>query len=112
MLAQSLIATTGRAALLLGAALVVFGGVKRLLGLPPWDARLALWAVAATGVVSILWTLFRRPTLPQTAAAIDRLGQTRDRFLTALAFSSDADTAGLRALAVRECSGFIRGGQF
>ncbi|HYR57920.1 MAG TPA: hypothetical protein VEO95_04800, partial [Chthoniobacteraceae bacterium] len=57
-------------------------------------------------------TLLRRLTLPQAAAAIDRLGQTRDRFLTAITFSNDAGAPGLRALAVRECARFIRGGDF
>ncbi len=113
MLVQSFLATLGRAALLLGAALVVVGAVKRaLFALPPWSAPLAWWGAAAALALSVGLTWLRRLTLPEAAAAIDRLGQTRDRFLTALDFSKDDGDPGLRALAVQECAQFVRGGNF
>lgn len=113
MLAQSFIGTLGRAALLLGGALVIAGVVRRfVLNASPWSPQLALGGAAAVFALALIVTLWRRPTLPQTAAAIDRLGATRDRFLTALDFSGEANAPGLRALAVRECTEFIRGGDF
>lgn len=113
MLTQSFIGTLGRAVLVLGAALVVAGVVRRFaLGLPPWSTVLALGGLAAALVIVLGLTWWRRPTLPQTAAAIDRLGSTHDRFLTALDFSEEKETPGLRALAVAECTRFIRGGDF
>ena len=113
MVAQSFVATLGRAVLMLGAALVIAGVVRRFLfNVSPWSAPLALWGAAIVFALALLTTLWRRPTLPQAAAAIDRLGSTRDRFFTALDFSDEANPPGLRALAVRECTEFIRGGDF
>ncbi len=113
MLAQSFLVTLGRAALMLGAALVLAGVARRFLfNLPPWDAQYAQWGAVAVFAFAVIATLWRRPTLPQTAVAIDRLGQTHDRFLTALDFSGETQDPGLRALAVRECTNFIRGGNF
>ena len=113
MFAQSFIATLGRAALLLGAGLVIAGVVRRFgLNASPWSAPLALWGAVAVVVGSLCATWLRRLTLPQAAAAIDRLGSTRDRFLTALDFSAEANPPGLQAIAVRECTAFIRGQDF
>lgn len=113
MLAQSFLATLTRGALLLGAILVAVGAVRRwLLGEWPWDARLAGWAGLVTlGLVGAV-TLARRRSLEQSAAAIDRLGGTRDRFVSALDFSRTADAPEFQALAVQECVGFIRGGNY
>lgn len=113
MLTQSFLTTLTRTALALGGMLVAAGVVRRwLLQAPPWDSRLA----AAAGAVLLLWsagaTWRRRRTLAQTAGVIDRLGQTRDRFLTALVFSGEAQEPGLRSLAVRECRSFIAGRNF
>ncbi|MEA3211599.1 MAG: hypothetical protein QOE70_4656 [Chthoniobacter sp.] len=113
MLAQEFLDTVGQAALLLGAVLVLIAAGKRwLLGMPPWDAHFALWAALATLVAAGLVTLARHRSLPQAAAAIDRLGQTRDRFVTALAFSREEPSPELCALAIRECASFIRGADF
>lgn len=113
MLAQSFLVSLGRAALLLGGALLLAGAVRRwAFGLPPWNLPLALAASTLTLLATFAFTWVRRLTLPQTAAAIDRLGATHDRFLTALDFSDANAEPGLRALAVRECAAFIRGGDF
>lgn len=113
MLTQTLLVTLARAGLLLGAALVVVGVVRRtVFQVSPWDPRLAMWAVVATAVGALVLTWSRRLTMPQTAVAIDTLGQTRDRFLTALDFSRTADPDGLQAMAVEECAGFIRKEKF
>jgi hypothetical protein len=113
MLFQSFVATLGRALLMLGGALVVAGVVRRFFfDLSPWSTSLASWGAGAFVALTLIATWWRRPTLTQTAAANDRLGATRDRFLTALDFSQEEETPGLRALAVRECTAFIRGGDF
>jgi chemotaxis protein histidine kinase CheA len=113
MLGQAFLATLARGALIVGGVLVVLGAERRwLLGELPWDGRLAGWVgLAALGVV-LLVTLARRRSLPQAAAAIDGIAGTRDRFVSALAFSREADAPELQALAVRECSDFIRRGNF
>jgi chemotaxis protein histidine kinase CheA len=113
MLAQAFLATLARGALLLGGVLVAVGAVRRwLLGELPWDARLAGLAGLAALAVVVLVTLLRRRSLPQAAAAIDRIGGTHDRFVSALAFSKKADAPELHALAVQECSDYIRRGKF
>jgi tetratricopeptide (TPR) repeat protein len=113
ILAQAFFATFGRAALVLGGALVMAGVVRRFaLNVSPWSALLTLWGGALILALSFVITWWRRPTLAQTATAIDRLGSTHDRFVTALDFSDEANAPSLRALAVRECTKFIRGGDF
>ena len=113
MLAQSFLATLGRAALVLGGALVIAGVVRRFVwNVAPWSAALALGSAAVVLAFVLIATWLRRPSLPQTAATIDRLGATRDRFTTALDFSDAEDSSSLRALAVRECTAFVRGGDF
>jgi len=98
--------------LLAAGALLIAGVVLRWgLGRPPWNAPLALAAATAAVLVSAALSWARRHSMTQAAATIDRLGQTRDRFLTALDFSANAEP-GLRDLAVRECAAFIRGGDF
>ena len=88
-----------------GAGLVVLGAWRRLQGTgEPWDARLALAAAAAALVVAALATLRRRPTLGAVARWLDQAAGTRDRLLTALAFSTAAGEP--RALAVQECTEF------
>ncbi len=113
MLAQSFLALLGRALLGLGGGLVIAGAVRRWgFGLPPWDGALALVAIVVMLAIVIVLAWLRRLSLPQAAAAIDRLGATHDRFTTALDFSGEKSAPGLRELAVRECAAFIRGGDF
>ena len=117
-----------KAGLLAGAALILYASFNRwALGRMPWDARdLAVAAVAAL-ILAILATIIRRRNLAETAAILDRLGGTRDRFLTALTFageritnsgdalSSPASAAGagdMRSLAIEECRRYIRSGKF
>jgi hypothetical protein len=109
MFAQRFLATAARGLLLLGAGLLIVGAVKRWgLGQLPWDAQLALWAAVATGALTLLFTLAKRRGLAQTAAAIDQLGETRDRFTTALAFSRKETQPELGRMALEECTAFIR----
>ena len=102
-----------KGALLAEAGLVGFGAVNRwLLGRLPFDSQMALAAVLAVPVFALLAALAGRKTLPQIAVLLDQLGRTQDRFFTALAFSKDEAGSEMRALAVRECAGFARGGDF
>ena len=113
MLVQSFLVTFGRAALIFAGMLVIAGSVLRWgFGQAPWSAPLGIAAFAGALLASLLVTWWRRPTLPQAAAALDRIGHTHDRFFTALDFSGSPAEPGLRTLAVRECAAFVRGGDF
>ena len=102
-----------KCALLAGAVLVVLGAVNRwLVRRLPFDPQIALAAAAAVPVLALLLAVARRKTLAQIATLLDRLGGTRDRFFTALAFSEDAAVSEMRAMAVRECAAFARDGDF
>lgn len=94
--------------------MLVFAGVG-LLGMagnqlrhrPLWDASF-LWITTAAAVASaLLWAWAQRPTLEQTASRIDRLGQTRDRFVTAFSFSRIESGTPMQAIALEECRRFI-----
>ena len=110
---RTFLAALVKCALLAGAGLVGLGAVNRwLLGRLPIEPQVALAAAAAVPVLALLAAVAGRKTLPQIAALLDRLGGTRDRFFTALAFSKDAAGSEMRAMAVRECAAFARGGDF
>ena len=110
---RTFLAALVKCALLAGAVLVGLGAVNRwLLGRLPLEPQVALAAAAAVPVLALLAAVAGRKTLPQIAALLDRLGGTRDRFFTALAFSKDEAGSEMRAMAVRECAAFARGGDF
>jgi len=110
---QLFLTTLVKMGLLAGAVLVIVGAVNRwLLGRMPWDAQVA--AVAGLGALglAVLITLARRRSLPEVAGLVDRFGQTRDRFLTALDFSKTPEDGPMRAMAVEECVRFVGAGKF
>lgn len=110
---QAFVRIVSRAALIGAAALLCVALVNRWwLARAPWDWRFAsaIAAVVVFGSLLAAWT--RRLTLHQTAQHIDRLGQTRDRFLTALVLSEKEAASPLATLAARECGAFIRGRDF
>ncbi len=110
---RTFLAALGKCGLFAGAVLVVLGAANRwLLGRTPFDPQVALAAIAAVPVLALLTAVARRKTLPQTAALLDRLGGTRDRFCTALEFSESDAVSEMHTLAVRECAAFARGGHF
>jgi hypothetical protein len=99
--------------LLAGAVLLLAGAANRwLLDRLPFDPRMAGMVVAAAGFVAVLIALARRRSLVQVAGIIDRLGATRDRFLTALSFSREPKDEEMRGFAVQECVRFVQGGRF
>src|SRR6186713_1294739 len=103
MLTQTFLATTAKIALLLGAVLVAVGAVRRwMLGELPWNAEFGGWAALTAAGVVLVVTIVRRRSLPEAAEAIDRLGATHDRFVSALAFSREPESPELQVLAVQE----------
>jgi Asp-tRNA(Asn)/Glu-tRNA(Gln) amidotransferase C subunit len=86
--------------------------VRWLAGLPPLDGFTALLLAALALAAAGLW-LFARPDIQETAAVIDRLGDTRDRFITALALEAgSAPATPLRELARRECTEYLAARDF
>ena len=111
--ARTFLTALVKCALLAGAVLVGLGAANRwLLGRLPFDPRAVLAAAAAVPVLALCAALAGRKTLPQVAALLDRLGGTRDRLFTALAFSKDEAGSEMQAMAVRECAVFARAGDF
>lgn len=110
---QLFLTTLVKMGLLGGAALVIHGAVNRwLLGRMPWDAQVAAGVGLGALGLAVLITLARRRSLPEVAELVDRLGQTRDRFLTALDFSKAPEDGPMRAMAVEECVRFVGAGRF
>jgi hypothetical protein len=111
--AQVFLAALARTGFLAGVVLLVLGAFNRwVLGRMPWNAQAAGTAAGLACVVAVLVVIARRQSLVQIAGAIDRLGATRDRFLTALTFSREPSDEAMRGIAVRECVQFVRGGKF
>jgi len=124
-----------KAGLLAGAGLVIFAAFNRwALARLPWDAHAIAIAAIASLVLATLATVARRRSLAETAGILDRLGGTRDRFVTALSFAASDDgktrpAAGggpapalepdwphaiseMRSLAIEECQRYVRAGRF
>jgi len=69
-------------------------------------------ALAATFAALVLCAR-EWPGLPRMAAMIDRMGDTRDRFVTAMALAErESDHGMLTGLAVRECDAYLRSRDF
>lgn len=99
--------------LLAGAVLILIAAANRwLLDQMPFDPRVAGMAAVAAVFAAVLVAIAQRRSLPQVAGIIDRLGATRDRFLTALHFSKEPRDEEMRGFAVQECVRFVQGGKF
>ncbi len=110
---QSFLTALVKAGLLAGAGLLILGAANRwLLGRLPVDLDAAAYAAAAVGAIAVLVAVARRRSLADVAGIIDRLGGTRDRFLTALHFSTEPADDLMRGIAVQECERFVHGGSF
>jgi hypothetical protein len=112
MALQTFLSALARGALGAGGGLVVAAAICRwrMERLPLSGSLIAAAAGALAFAAAVAWR--HRKTLPETAAIIDRLGGTHDRFLTALAFSDQPAAHEMQALAVRECADFVRKGRF
>ena len=110
---QALLAALVKMGLLAGAVLLLIGAANRwLLGQLPVDLRVAGMVGVAAAFVALLVAVAQRRSLAQVAAIIDRLGATRDRFLTALHFSEEPKDEAMRGFAIQECVRFVQGGRF
>ncbi len=95
------------------AFLVLAAAGRRWFGLE-FQATLLVGTVfaAALGWAAAI-TFAGRPRLTEVAARLDRLGHTRERFVTALALTgSSASPSGMNALALGECLAFLRARSF
>jgi len=111
--AQFFLVALVQAGLLAGGGLLIYAAINRwALGRLPWNGPVAACAGAAALIFAFLLTLARRRSLQETAGILDHLGGTRDRFLTALTFADAPEGQSMRALAVKECTQFVRGGKF
>jgi hypothetical protein len=111
--AQFFLLTLVKAELAAGAGLLILAAVNRwYYQRLPWNGPVAAYAAIGALAVALLATVVRRQSLADTAALIDRLGGTRDRFLTALVFSDAPREEPMRALAVQECTRYVRAGKF
>lgn len=101
-------------ALIVGAGLLIFAVLQRwLLGGAPVQAVFLAYAAALTVGLAVLGTLANRRSLGEVAALLDTRGQTRDRFVSVLAFSGTAAAADpMRELAERECAAFLTNADF
>jgi hypothetical protein len=70
------------------------------------------WPFGAGALGGFVLAWLRRPTLRQTAALVDALGQTRDRLLTAYDFAGKPRASELEMLAAAESAKFTRGRDF
>ncbi|MEO8351128.1 MAG: hypothetical protein ABI680_05315 [Chthoniobacteraceae bacterium] len=101
-------------ALLVGAALLVFGTLHRFfLEGEPLPPPILVGAGGVVLILTIIDTVLRRRSLPEVAALIDRAGNTRDRVVSALAFTNESTpSAPMRAMAAQECRDFISRADF
>jgi uncharacterized membrane protein len=109
MVARIFLENLTRCCLIAGGVLLVVACGSYLLRGSPWNSMLA-WIIAAGAFVAVLAATMRQaPSLEQTAGRIDRLADTRDRFLTAFAFAKTAARPPMQNLAIEECRRFIGG---
>ena len=98
-------------ALVAGLGLVLAGAVQRwLLHRAPPPLTACLGVLGGAVLFAGCAVLAQRIALPDVAELVDRLGQTRDRFLTALSFSKTPTP--FHDLAARECRAFVAGKKF
>ncbi len=93
--------------LVFAAGLVVMVGINAIRGFASFDKWLGLMGLGGVFVSAIAWTWAKVPTLDQTAAHIDGIADTRDRFLTACNFSKIGTRTTLQEIAMQECGRFI-----
>lgn len=111
--AQFFLLALVKALLLAGGALLIYGSFNRWVGHRlPWDTRSLGLAGAGALCLALLATIRARPTLPHVAALLDRVGGTKDRFLTALEFSTTPQPGAFHLLAIAECVRYLRDERF
>jgi hypothetical protein len=107
MMGQFFIERLAVCALFFAALLLVATGFDSVCGVALFGARIGAVFALGAFVSALVWTWLKTPTLEQTAIRVDGLAQTRDRFLTAYAFSKVEDRTVLQDIAIGECRRFI-----
>ena len=109
MLAALWLEKLADAALTVGAAVVLFAALNRwLFGNAPVDAAILACAAGAVIALAAIGVFANRRSVGEVAAALDARGETRDRFVSALAFSKKPAQPGeMRGLAEHECREFL-----
>lgn len=95
-----------------GVLVVMVSAASLLLGHQPWNGPVTLGFFGCAVLTASIWTWWQSPTLVQAAAGIDRIGRTKDRFLTAFSFSRVQTPTLLQVRALEECGSYIRGFDF
>jgi hypothetical protein len=95
----------------LGAGALLGWGLLRYFwwGLPPWSPAAAVYSLCAVVAGGGFWMVLRWPRAGEAAAELDRRAQTRDRFVTGLAFAAggpEATLSPLGELALADCVEF------
>jgi hypothetical protein len=98
---------SARAMLAASGALLVGVLLRTLMHHRPWDTRLAAAMAFSAVIVALVATWLQRPSLTQAAATMDRLADTRDRFVTGLEFAAAPSRPPLHGLALEECARFV-----
>jgi hypothetical protein len=106
LVAQAMAGQVGQALLFSGGALLALAAAARFFP-AAWRPALLMGLPAILIFLALLRTAARIPSLAAVAALVDRRGQTRDRYLTALAFAGAGAGDPLRAAALRECEAFL-----
>ena len=97
-------------ALLLAATVLLLVGIYRFLrGGEPFVPSTAWDVLEAAVVGALIYTLGGMPLADDTAAWIDRLAGTHDRFHTALDFAARAKRTPLELLTLTECVRYVEG---
>ncbi len=116
MLLRGFFRSSVRATLVFYTVLVALTGLTWWLGaFRPALSGLAYtltWPIIAGMLAGATIAFLKMPTLRQVATAVDVLGGTRDRLVTALDFSEKERASGMEALALRESAGFVQGRDF
>ncbi len=100
---QSVLMASARILLGVALAALAWAVANFLRGVPVVDGWLVAAALALWLIGSLAFAVVSIRSIDATAVALDRLAGTRDRFQTALAFSSRPPGAEFEALAIEEC---------
>src|SRR5436190_656835 len=109
-------ARTVRAALFFYGVLLVLTAAAWWLGEfrpNPADIPFVLgWPLAFGAAAGLVLALIRFPAMERVAGAADRLGGTRDRFITGLLLSRKPGASEIESLAIAEAGGYVGGRNF
>ena len=106
---QSMVVHSARWGLVVALAALVWAVGNFLRGMPVVDSTLGWATLAAWLVGALTLAAFSFRSIAATAASLDQMAGTRDRFQTALAFASRPGRAEFETLAIDECERYASG---